>query len=288
MTLRGEAAIVGIGELPTRRTYPGRTTNSLCTEAARLAIADAGLRKEDVDGLVTRGSDVSPMDLAEYMGLHVGFCEGVTQHGSSGAHSVVVAAAAISAGLAHTVLCVFGGTRDPAVGGFGPGVVRWLPPASKGSEFEAPFGPAPGANTGYALMKRRHMYQYGTTQEQFSQMAVNQRFNALTNPNAVFQGQPITVEDVLTSRMVNDPLHLLECVMPCGGAAACLVSSAARAKSLPHPPVYVLGAGAGISDRETIWQNPRMTTTPVVISPRKAYEMAGYRPKDIQFAEFYD
>jgi hypothetical protein len=85
MTLRGEAAIVGMGELPTRRTYPGRTTNSLCTEAARLAIADAGLRKEDVDGLITRGSDVSPMDLAEYMGLHVGFCEGVTQHGSSGA-----------------------------------------------------------------------------------------------------------------------------------------------------------------------------------------------------------
>ena len=148
MTLRGEAAIVGIGELPTRRTYPGRTTNSLCTEAARLAIADAGLRREDVDGLVTRGSDVSPMDLAEYMGLHVGFCEGVTQHGSSGAHSVVVAAAAIHAGLAHTVLCVLGGTRDPAVGGFGPGVVRGMPPASKGSEFEAPFGPAAGRQHG--------------------------------------------------------------------------------------------------------------------------------------------
>jgi acetyl-CoA acetyltransferase len=253
-----------------------------------MAIADAGLRKEDVDGLVTRGSDVSPMDLAEYMGLHVGFCEGVTQHGSSGAHSVVVAAAAIHAGLAHTVLCVFGGTRDPAVGGFGPGVARGMPPASKGSEFEAPFGPAPGANTGYALMKRRHMYEFGTTQEQFAKMAVNQRFNALTNPNAVFQGQPITIEDVLTSRMVNDPLHLLECVMPCGGAAACLITSAARAKSLPHPPVYLLGAGAGVSDHDTIWQSPRMTMTPVVISARKAYEMAGYRSKDIQFAEFYD
>src|SRR5919106_784124 len=107
MTLRGKAAIVGIGELPTRRTYPGRTTNSLCTEAARMAIADAGLRKEDIDGLVTRGSDVSPMDLAEYMGLRVGFCEGVTQHGSSGAHSIVVAASAVNAGLASTVLCVF-------------------------------------------------------------------------------------------------------------------------------------------------------------------------------------
>jgi acetyl-CoA acetyltransferase len=288
MSLRAQAAIVGIGELPTRRTYPGRTTQSLCTEAARLAIADAGLRKEDVDGLVTRGSDVSPMDLAEYMGLHVGFCEGVTQHGASGAHSVVVAAAAIHAGLANVVLCVLGGTRDVAVGGFGPGVVRGAPPASKLTEFETPFGPAPGANTGYALMKRRHMYEFGTTPEQFAKMAVNQRFNALTNPNAVFQGQPITIDDVLNSRMVNDPLHLLECVMPCGGAAACIVTSAARAKSLPQPPVYLLGAGAGVSDHDTIAQSPRITTTPVVVSARKAFEMAGYGPKDIQFAEVYD
>jgi acetyl-CoA acetyltransferase len=188
MTLRRKAAIVGMGELPTRRTYPGRTTTSLCTEAARIAIADAGLSKEDVDGLITRGSDVSPTDLAEYTGLHVGFCEGVTQHGSSGSHAVVAAAAAIHAGLAHTVLCVFGGTRDPAVGGFGPGVVRGMPLASKGSAFEAPFGPTPGANTGYALMKRRHIYEFGTTQEPFTKMAVHQRFNALINLNAVFQG----------------------------------------------------------------------------------------------------
>jgi acetyl-CoA acetyltransferase len=288
MTLRGRAAIIGISEIPTRRTYPGRTTHSLCAEATRLAIADAGLRKEDIDGLVTRGSDISPMDLAEYMGLRVGFCEGVTQHGSSGAHSVVVAAAAINAGLASTVLCVLGGSRDPGVGGFGPGVVRGAPPASKGSEFEVPFGMAPGANTGYALMKRRHMYEFGTTQEQFAKMAVNQRFNALTNTHAVFQGQPITIEDVLDSRMVNDPLHLLECVMPCAGAAACIVTSAELVRSSPHPPVYLLGAGAGVTDHDAIWQSPRITTTPVVTSARKAFAMAGYGPRDMQFAEVYD
>src|SRR5947209_19631006 len=101
MSLRGKAAIIGIGEVPTRRTYPGRTTYSLCAEAARLAIADTGLRKEDIDGLVTRGSDISPMDLAEYMGLRVSFCEGGTQHGASGAHSVVVAGSAIQAGVAN-------------------------------------------------------------------------------------------------------------------------------------------------------------------------------------------
>ena len=119
-------------------------------------------------------------------------------------------------------------------------------------------------------------------------MAVNQRFNALPNPNAVFQGQPITIDDVLSSRMVNEALHLLECVMPCGGAAACIVTSAERARAFPHPPVYLLGAGASAADHDTIWQSPRMTTTPVVVSSRKAFEMAGYGPKDIEFAEVYD
>ena len=147
---------------------------------------------------------------------------------------------------------------------------------------------APGANTGYGLMKRRHMYEFGTTQEQFAKMAVNQRFNALTNPNAVFHDQPITVDHVLTSRMVNDPLHLLECVMPCAGATACIVTSAERAKTLPNPPGYILGAAAGVSGHDTIWQADRITTSPVVISARKALEMSGYSPKDIEFAEFYD
>ena len=88
--------------------------------------------------------------------------------------------------------------------------------------------------------------------------------------------------------MINDPLHILESVMPCGGAAACIVTSAERAKSLPNPPVYILGAAAGATAHDTIWQAERLTTTPVVMSARKAYEMAGYGPKDIQVAQFYD
>ena len=288
MTLRGEAAIVGIGEIPTRRTYEGRSTHSLLAEAARLAIADAGLGKQDVDGLVTCGTDVSPMDVAEYMGMAVSFSEGVTQYGASGAHSIVVAAAAVHAGLANTVLCVMGGTRDPLAPGLGTGSVGGPAPASKASEFEAPFGPAAGANTGYGLIKQRHMHEYGTTQEQFARIAVNQRFNALTNHNAVFNGQPMTVEDVLESRMVNDPLHLLECVMPCGGAGAAIVTSAERAQAMPHPPVYLLGAGAGASDHDTIWQAPNITITPVRTAASRAYEMSGYGPGDVQFAEVYD
>jgi len=107
-------------------------------------MADAGLRKENIDGLVTRGSDISPMDLAEYMGLHVGFCEGVTQHGpvarTRGGGSV-----GYHAGLANTVLCVLGGSRDPAVGGFGPGDRTGPATGQQGHRVRGPFGPAAGA-----------------------------------------------------------------------------------------------------------------------------------------------
>ena len=288
MSLRAKGAVVGFFELPTLRNYPGRTTNSLLAEAIRGAIADAGLTRDDVDGLITRGSDVTPVELAEYMGIPVSFNTGITQHGSSGAHSLALVASAIQSGLANTVICAFGGTRDPNIGGLAPGQTRSTPPATNNTEFEQPFGMAPGANTGYGLMKRRHMYEFGTTQEQFAKMAVNQRFNALKNPNAVFRDQPITVEDVLNSRWVNEPLHLLESVMPCGGAAACIVTSAERARSLPNPAVYILGAGAGASSHDTIWQSEKITTTPVVISARKALEMSGYSAKDMEFAEFYD
>ena len=187
--------------------------------------------KKDIDGLITCGTDISPMDLAEYMGLHVAFSEGVTQYGASGTQSIVIAAVAIQAGLANNCAVRHGRRTRPRRARHGHRLGEGGPaPASKTTEFETPFGPAAGANTGYGLMKQRHMHEYGTTDEQFARIAVNQRFNALTNENAVFHGQPISVDDVLESRMVNDPLHLLECVMPCAGASAAIVTSASRAK----------------------------------------------------------
>ncbi len=210
--------------------------------------------------------------------------------GASGATSVTTAAAAINAGLCTYALIVMGSARDnqperppgarPA-GGPGGGA------GSVGAEFEAPFGPAQGAGTGYALMYRRHMYEYGTKPEQMAKLAVDQRFNALKNPNSAFQGVPITIDDVLNSRYVNEPLHLLECVMPSAGAAACIMTSADRAKSGPHRPVYVLGAGLEQANAQ-IWQTEKITTTPARVSAQRAYQMSGYGPRDIQFAEFYD
>lgn len=281
MSLRGKTAIVGIGELPTRRSYPGRSTLGLCAEAARVAIEDAGLRKEDVDGLIVDGTTVTPVMMAEYIGLRPVFATGVAMQGASGATAVTVAAAAISGGMCTTALIVMGAARGEGGGPPRPAA------GSVNAEFEQPFGPAIGAGTGYALIYRRHMHEYGTTPEQMAKLAVDQRFNALANPHAAFSGQPITIEDVLNSRYINEPLHMLECVMPSAGAAACIVTTAERAKALPHRPVYVLGYGIEQANA-AIWQTPRITTSPTKVSAARALAMAGYSPRDIQFAEFYD
>ena len=216
MSIRGKAAIVGIGEIPTRRTTPGRSALGNGAEAIKLALDDAQLRKEDIDGLIM--SD-NPGTTAEYIGIKPRFAQGVAMMGASGTVTVQMAAAAIAAGYCETVLCVHAGDRQPgaAFGGDGGGA---NPPSM---EWEQQFGPSAGANNGYGLLYRRHMDEYGTTERQLAHAAVNSRFNALENPNAVFQGQPITLEDVLNSRYINEPLKLLESVMPCGDAGVCIV-----------------------------------------------------------------
>ena len=279
--MRGQTAIIGYGELPTKRIYPGRTMNGLLADAAREAMLDAHIQKEDIDGLVVEGGSIYPTAVSEYMGMAPNFITGVSTMGASGATGVAVAAMAVYSGLAETVLVTLAGPResgDPWGSSPTPGMR---------TEFENPYGPAIAANTGYALMYSRHMHEYGTTQEQLANIAVNQRFNALENPNAVFQGQPIEIKDVIDSRYINYPIRLLESVMPCAGAFACIVTSAERAKSFPNKPVYILGAGIA-SDPLTTWQRDRLTVSAVTRSAPIAFKMSGYGPKDIEFAEFYD
>ena len=294
MTLRGEAAVVGIAELPIQEFYPGRSQVGLAAQVSGLAIADAGLRKEDIDGLVISNA-LAPSDLAEYIGIRPCYATAVGMQGASGATGVTLAAAALKAGLCNYVLVVIAQHRWPATGRGGGGGQQ----ATIGSEFESPFGLGAGAGTGYAMIYQRHMYEFGTKPEQLARIAVNQRFNAMTNPNSVFGnlhgaahpialgGKTITVEDVLNSRYIEAPLRLLESVMPCAGGVACIVTTAARAKALPHRPAYLLGSGIE-QGAGTLWQSPRITTTPVKVSAAHAFAMAGYSPKDMQFAEFYD
>ncbi len=281
MSLRGAAAIIGIAELPTERANPGRSALGLMGDAARIAVHDAHLRKEDIDGLITEGGTMYPGLVSEYLGIRPRFSSGASMMGASGATATTLAAMAVQNGMANNVLVVIGFSRNPAIPEEGGG------PTGIATELDATVGNAAGAGTGYAMMYKKHMELYGTTQEQLAHVAANQRFNTLENPNSAFKGQPITVDDVLASRYVNYPLRLLECVMPCGGAAALVVTSADRAKSSHHPPVYILGAGLG-TDPATAWQRPVITETPVARSAPTAFEISGYTPRDIQFAEFYD
>ena len=282
MSLRGETAIVGFAELPTRRSYPGRAMLGLLAEAAREAMEDAHIQKDHVDGIITEGGSVYPLAVAEYLGMTPRYAVGATMMGASGGVAVATAAAAIMAGLATTVLVAFANGREAAAAA-GPGA-----PASNQTEFDGIFGGSAGAGTGYSIMYTRHMHQFGTTQEQLAHMAVNQRFNALENPNSAFQGQPITHEDVMNSRYINYPLRLLESVMPAAGAGALIITRADLAESTsPNRPVYLLGAGVGL-DSNTGWKHRDITITPVIRSAPTALAMSGYGIRDIQSFQFYD
>ena len=283
MSIRGKAAIVGFHEIPTEKEYPDRTTIGVLAEVALGAITDAGLRKADIDGLIAP-EGLNSITLAQALKIKPTYTASMTVHGSSGAASIATAAAVIASGMANYVLCVFGESRMRSSSRLQPRV----PPPSVASEWEQPFGPVIAANGGYGLIKQRHMFEYGTTQEQFAKCAVDERFNALENENAVWRGQPITIEDVLNSRYTNDPLHLLESVMPCSGANAVVVTSAERAAALPNAPVYVLGVGGPATRHDTIWQEDDVATSPVVLSAPVALQMAQVNVKEIDFAEFYD
>ena len=284
-TLRGAASIIGIGELKPERRKPGRTGPGLAAEAAKLCIEDAGLRKEDVDGLITEIPFQSAIDFAEDIGISPTWSHGVSMFGSSGATSIVLAAAAINAGLANNVLCLVTSGEAGGFGGGGPNA----PVGGQFVQFAGPYGPGPGANFWYALVANRYQHEYGLTDEERVAIAVQQRENAQANPEAAFYGTPATTEDILNSRMVANPLTLLECVMPTVGAAAVMVSRPEAAKYSPHPPVYLLGAGHS-TDRGVpgIPYVDRSTKSPVEVSSRNAYKMAGVGPEDMDIASIYD
>lgn len=289
MNLRGQVAIVGIGETMHKRAWPNRTALGLAAEAAAEAIADTGLRREDIDGLMTISTSFLPQRVAEYIGIRpTAFAAGIAMNGATSGAALTIAAGLLAGGVCNYILFVNGNARDPE----NPESVLGSPGAALASkpdflsEFVNPYGPAIAANTNYALLYTRHMYKYGTKPEQLARISVNQRFNAGANPLAAMR-DPITVEDVLNSRYVNYPLHLLECVMPSAGGIAYIVTTAERARSLRKPPVYMLGCGVS-QGYDNSWLTPELTETAVAYSAPAAYRMAGYGPKDFQFAEFYD
>ncbi len=287
MSLKGNAAVIGFAEMTPQKGGGGKTPLGIIGEVARDAIADAGLEKKDIDGLLTGMAigDFSvlwPSVVAEYLQFHPRYFDQVELGGASSTGMFWRAAAAIEAGMCKNVLCVLGDSwTSKTMDGAKP------PPFPRmDAEFDAPYGLI-AANPGYALIAQRHMYEFGTTSEQMAKVAVDQRKNACKNPAALFGNKEIGIEDVLNSRMIVDPLHLLEIVSPCTGGGAFIVTSAERAKDGPHLPVYLLGAGEA-GGHCSITRAESLTTSLVKPAAEAAFKMAEVTPQDMDFVQPYD
>lgn len=285
-TLKDKTAIVGIGE-----TKVGKLQNSTCfglqAEAAKYAIEDAGLKKEDIDGVLTGG--VLSQDLArvnmqfvEYTRIYPRYGITVGLGGAAQASMAMHAAMAVNAGVASTVLCVGG---DNFLTALTHKMAVKKMAKERHPTYEIPYGfMSPAA---LALVARRHMHEYGTTSEQLAAWSVADRKHGSLNPTAMFR-DPIKVEDVLNSKFIAEPLHMLDCAAIADGAGAFVVTSAERAKDLRKPPVYLMGAGEGHTHEYICGGPSDLITFGTKQSGKASFAMAGVQPKDIDVAEIYD
>lgn len=281
----GHVAIVGVGETPVGKV-PGRSALWFNAEATRLALEDAGLDKSAVDGLLTAPSFVAPFHrmsvaVGEYLGIQPTFSNTLNVSGASATATVSVAAAAIHAGLAETVVVCCG---DNMLSGMSRDLAVKALIESRDPQYEAPFGLL--VATTFALTAQRHMAEYGTTPEQLARVAVITREHARRKPGAQMTA-PISVADVLASKPVTTPYHMLDCALVSDGGAALVLTTAERARDLRRKPVYLLGAGEGYT-QEHIFCAESLTTTGAVVSSSKAYAMAGVGPRDMDVAGVYD
>lgn len=284
-SVRGRAAIVGAGRSAVGRV-PGRSVMALACDAANAALADAGLERRAIDGVLTSVAFAAPFHrfsvaFGEYFGIQPTFSNTLQVSGATAATMFNIAAAAISAGLADNVL-VLG--ADSLLTGLSPDLALRSMTESRDQQYEMPFG-IPVANT-FAMTAHRHMREFGTTSGQFAKVAVIHREHAMRTPGAQMS-EPISVDDVLNSGWVTTPYHKLDCSLISDGAAAFIVTAADRAGDARSKPVYILGGGECYT-HEHIFLMPSLTTTGAVESSAKAYAMAGVRPGDIDVAGVYD
>lgn len=284
-TLTKKTAIVGVGESDVGYT-PDKTFLQLIAQATDRALHDAGLTKNDIDGLFSAGwLTMESIMVAEYLGISPRYSDNTLPGGSAFEFHVEHAAAAICAGLCETALICYAETRlsDRKKGmamNFATGAAQ-----EPEEQFETPYGcwvPIPT----YALATQRHMHQYGTTSAQLAEIAVAARKWAQLNPAASMRG-PLTIEDVLASPMMCTPLRLRDCCLVSDGGGAVIMTTAERARDLRKKPVWVLGCGESHTHR-SITGMPDLTVTPARRSGERAFRMAGLTPPDIDLLELYD
>ena len=284
-SIRGRTAIVGVGDTEVGK-IPQRSPTGLCIDAAMRALLDAGIGKDAVDGLVTCNSMAEPhmyhaQAMAEYLGISPNYCVSAGAGGSTTFTVLYQAALAIDAGLCDTVLIAM---ADSLRTGLSREQAMVMQSSSGHPQFETPYGATvPGY---YALIARAYMHRYGATLEHLAAVAVTAREHAVLHPDAQMRA-PLTVEDVMASRPIADPLRLLDCSLVSDGGAAVVLTAADRAADHPHSPVHLLGAGEG-HGHEHISQARDLTTSFARHAGERAYTMAGLGPSDMDFVELYD
>lgn len=289
MTLKDKACITGVGETVYCRGET-RSAFELQLEASIKAIADAGLAPRDIDGIIPIGIvSGTADDFIDNLGLpDLRFSAVIPHGGASPVMALQAAAAAVAAGVCNHVLLTFGrNVTGGAVAGRAGARVHTMPQFHYVTEFEYPIGNAAPAQM-YAPMARRHMELYGTTTDQFAEVAIACRQHALLNDNAVMK-KPITLEDHRNSRMISDPFRLLDCSLESDGGAAVIVSAAGPARDLRHRRVFISATAEGHPDQPgAITQRPDMTRLGIGKAAQRCFDMAGVTRVDIDFLELYD
>ena len=281
MKLADRAAAAGVGWTAVG-AYPGRSSYFFMAQAARDALADAGLAKERVDGLIVIPSLVQPSitpaaTFIDYFGVRPQrFSSEPGLGGASGCAAIRQASTMIASGQASVVLIVAG---DAALSGRSAGSVY-----AGGAQFESPYGTLAPAL--YALFAQRHMHEFGTTPEQLAEVSVACRSHASLNPDAQMR-DPMTVEDVLSSPMIAEPFRRLHCCLISDGGCAVVMTSLERARDLARPPVRLLGSGE-CHTHDKVWRAPDFVSSGAAASGRQAFAEASLTPADIDVAEIYD
>ena len=292
--LGGKASIVGIGATEFSKES-GRSEMSLASEAVAAAIADAGLKPSDIDGMVTYSTDNNPdVEIARHVGIgSLRHFSRVHYGGGAACGTIVMAAMAVATGVADAVVC-YRAFNERSGRRFGAGV-QDLPNAATAERAQFSWTTPAGQLTPaswVAMVARRYMHLYGATSADFGRVAVAGRRHAANNPAAWFYNDPITLEDHQASRWIVDPLHLLDCCQESDGGQALVVTSAERARDLPNTPALIVAGaqGAGVDQwtmtsffREDIAQLPEMK-----VVADELWTSSGLTPADIQTAILYD
>ncbi|MFF3243237.1 lipid-transfer protein [Streptomyces sp. NPDC002870] len=291
-TLGGRAAVVGIGATEFSKDS-GRSELKLAVEAVRAALDDAGLSPTDVDGLVTFTMDTSPeITVAQAAGIgELSFFSRIHYGGGAACATVQQAALAVASGVAEVVVC-YRAFNERSGRRFGSGV-QHREPSAEGTAlgWNLPFGLLTPASW-VAMAAQRYLHTYGLTPEAFGHVAVTDRRHAATNPAAYFYEKPITLADHAASRWIVEPLRLLDCCQETDGGQAIVVTSAERARDLPHPPAVIVAAaqGAGRAQEQmTSFYRDDLTGLPEMgVVARQLWRTSGLAPGDIDVGIVYD